>query len=409
MSDAAQSQHCPGCNNILPARGYFCGTCAAQARCKSCTEVLEPGAKACVMCGTPVGGGSPSAGAPVVGGSLMNTLELQEDTKSRSLRISFTDSAIANIGEAVSQLAFNRVMQRGVRPSSHQVQDDGYRQPNLLRAATEIVDGSGASDAAPAIPAPPAVAQGDAARIQEIFEAEGEEFRLEEHRLKADSRAEYARRLGYLYLYAHELAGRKPIPVAQVHGMLDANKVSDSNTRFDFAHKMSVEIQGDMVRLKKEGREKAIAILDEILNGDMTQAGWTPESQSPAAKSTDPKKPKSGGGKPGRKRSTVPEGWAAKWEKLQNKPDAHFALTDKNVLEKSICGLWAIHEVGGEVASFGFIQRFIASAFSLKEKERSIEKALTRTTAKLLVIKGEGGFKLTPSGTKRAKELLKVK
>jgi hypothetical protein len=338
----------------------------------------------------------------------MNTLELQEDTKSRSLRISFTDTAIGNIGDAFGPMVFNRVLQRDTKSPGPQRQDDGYRQQTFLPPVTDPPApdpneakhvGSGASGAV----------NSDTERIKEVFEAAGDDFRLEEHRLKAETRADYARRLVYLYLYAHELAGRKPIRVALVHQMLDAGKVSDNNTRFDFAHKMNVEIVGETVRLKKEGREKAQAVLEEIVTGDLAEPGWTPEKSQPmAAKSSDTKKTKTTG-KPGRKRSTVPDDWAAKWEKLPNKPDAHFALTDKNVLEKSICGLWAIHEVGGDVASFGFIQRFIASAFLLKEKERSIEKALTRPTAKLLVIKTEGGFKLTPSGTKRAKELLKVR
>jgi hypothetical protein len=70
--------------------------------------------------------------------------------------------------------------------------------------------------------------------------------------------------------------------------------------------------------------------------------------------------------------------------------------------------LWAIQKVGGASASARYIQRFIANAFSFNEKERSLDTILQRKTAQEFVIKAEGGYKLTPSGTKRAVDLAKA-
>ncbi|MEO6029945.1 MAG: hypothetical protein ABIR79_24020 [Candidatus Binatia bacterium] len=336
----------------------------------------------------------------------MNTLELQEDMKSRSLRISFTDTAIGSVGEAINQIVFDRV-QRPQRVIRHP-EPDGFRQPTLLHKADLQEPAAATTPPAEAATgnAPPASST-DVERIRQVFEVEGDGFRLEEHRLKADSRLEYARRLTYLFIYAHELAGRRPIPITTVRQMLDACKVLDANTRHELARKMAVEIDGEGVRLKREGRERAIAALDQILDSSVADPGWTPESQSRSPKAGDSRDSKPSG-KAGRKKSTVPDDWAAKWEKHPEIVDGHFALKGKTVLEKGILALWAIHKVGGKTASGLFLQRFIALAFSLDEKVRSLEITLQRDNAKEYVMKAEGGYKLTPSGTKRAVELAKA-
>jgi hypothetical protein len=296
------------------------------------------------------------------------------------------------------------MLQRGSKTTRHGQQDGNHLTPLLPLApdpdSSEVTKHVGSGQSNPA--------NTDAERLKEIFEEENDDFRLEEHRLKADSRMEYARRLTYLYIYAHELAGRKPITIDRVRRMLDACKVLDNNTRNELTHRMALEIDGENVRLKREGRERAVAALNQILDPGADDPAWTPESQSRSSKGGETKDAKPSG-KPGRKKSAVPEEWAAKWEKLSEKPDAHFALKGKGLLEKSIGALWAIHKVGGKTASFRFIQRFIAEAFSFNEKERSIDKCLTRDTAREFVIKADGGFKLTPSGGRKAEELLKVK
>jgi hypothetical protein len=405
MSDSSQLQHCPSCSHPLSERGYFCASCAIQVRCKQCNELLEKEARACVMCGTALGAGVTSPGVSG-GASPMNTLELQEDTRSRSLRISFTDAAIGSIGETVNHLVSDKLVPHGprvLRPA---------RTPAVvapLLSAGEVNEGRQVIDSSKVDPKPPVPITGDAERMREIFGMDEEEIRLEEHRLKADSRLEYARRLTYLFIYAQELAGKKPITYASVKKILEASKVLDTNTRHELSHKMAVEIDGDTIRLKKEGREKAIQALDEILNTNHPDPGWTPESHSRASKGgSENKKDPKVTGKVGRKRSNVAEEWAAKWEKHAENVNGHFILKGKTVLDKAVLALWAIHKVGGNSASSLYIQRFIAVAFSFNEKERTLDTTLQRKNAQEFVIKADGGYKLTPSGTKRAAEMAKA-
>jgi hypothetical protein len=336
----------------------------------------------------------------------MNTLELQEDTRSRSLRISFTDAAINSIGGTVNHLVSDKLASHGPRP----LKPAG--SPTVLAAllpAGEVIDGSQLIDPATVDPKPPSPVTGDVERMRQIFEMDGEDIRLEEHRLKADSRLEYARRLTYLFIYSQELTGKKPIAYASVKKILEASKVLDTNTRRELSHKMAVEIDGDMIRLKKEGREKAVQALDEISNPNHPDPGWTPESHSRSPKAgAENKKDTKPTGKVGRKRSNVAEEWAAKWAKHVDNVGGHFILKDKPLLDKAVFALWAIHKAGGVSASARYIQRFIASAFSFNEKEKSLDTILQRKNAQEFVIKADGGYKLTPSGTKRAVDMAKV-
>jgi hypothetical protein len=70
----------------------------------------------------------------------------------------------------------------------------------------------------------------------------------------------------------------------------------------------------------------------------------------------------------------------------------HFILNDKTLLDKGVLALWAIHKVGGASASALLVQRFIASAFSFNEKERSIDTTLQRKNAQEFIIRTDGGY-----------------
>jgi len=357
------------------------------------------------MCGTPVGTGKAEAN---VNGSAssMNTLELQEDTRSRSLRISFTDAAIGSIGATVNELVSNKLASHDPR-SLKVVGGTIPTVPQLPAAGSgatgPVIDAARVEDRKPLVPP-----TGDAERMRNIFEFDGEDFKLEENRLKADSRLDYARRLTYLFIYAHELAGRKPVGFDRVKKILETSKVWDNNTRHMLKQKMAVEIDGDMIRLKKEGRENAILALEKILDTAQSDAGWTPESQSRVTKSGGDAKEARPAGKVGRKRSN-------KQRNGRKMGEAHgqcrwpFHSEGQDHHRKSDTGSFGQFTRWAEkVASALFIQRFIAAAFSFSEKQRSIGVTLERENAREFVIQADGGYKLTPSGTKRAEQMTKA-
>ena len=273
------SLQCPTCTAPLPERAYFCAACAVPIRCKHCQELLEPNARACIMCGTLIGGnGAKPTTDPT--GPVMNTFELEEDQKSRTVCLRLTDHAVANVGEALSYVFADRLTTRN-RPSttSHILQHTDLATPPLLlppdSATEETTENANGTATIPA--AEPA---SDQARLRLIFEHEGDDLRLEEDDLKADSLQDYARRLTYLFLYAHELEGRKPLAYDALKKILETAKVWDPNTRYAVQHKLALEIQDNTIRLKKAGRTSAVQALDEILNPNHSTPGWTPETRT---------------------------------------------------------------------------------------------------------------------------------
>ena len=106
--------NCPTCGDVLAERGVYCKACGSQARCLNCKSVLEPGAAACVECGTKVGEGVSSNGTTPIGSPTTiapnrNTLSYREDRGSRHFDASLTDHAMGGLGEVLGELFYNEV------------------------------------------------------------------------------------------------------------------------------------------------------------------------------------------------------------------------------------------------------------------------------------------------------------
>lgn len=103
------SVNCPSCTAPLSERGYYCAACATQVRCKQCQEPLELKARACIMCGTSTGQMGASAAGNSKPTAAINTLELEEDLKSRTVRLHLTDHAVAHVGDALTAVFGDRL------------------------------------------------------------------------------------------------------------------------------------------------------------------------------------------------------------------------------------------------------------------------------------------------------------
>lgn len=276
--------NCPHCAQPLSERGSFCKACGAQARCMKCREVLEPGAVACVECGTRLGqpvtdppnGVVPTIAVPPPN---RNTLTYHEDRNSRRFEASLTDSAMEGLGDVFGEL----FAQRGVgRIITH---------PQLRTMVREEVIPNGAKQLPPAPPAendlgttagaptsdqPPS----DKQRMLTVFSVSGNTLELIDNRLKATSAADYYRRLTYLFLYAQELNGRTTTPKDQLLTLLKDAKVLDSNCRAWLKQKKGFTVDAeDRLKLNAAAREQAVKTLNETLDPNVTD-GWNPDTKT---------------------------------------------------------------------------------------------------------------------------------
>jgi hypothetical protein len=101
---------------------------------------------------------------------------------------------------------------------------------------------------------------------------------------------------------------------------------------------------------KSGGRKAAVTGLNEILDPNHADPGWTPETRTRTVKQTAESKDAKAS-RPGRKRSTEAEQWASAWERHADHVNGHFVLKDKKVPDKALLALWAIHKLGGKSAS----------------------------------------------------------
>ncbi|PYT25592.1 MAG: hypothetical protein DMG57_24815 [Acidobacteria bacterium] len=109
--------NCPHCAEPLAERGVFCKACAGQARCVKCRELLEPGAIACVECGTRIGQPVEATDSIAATQTLppnRNTLSYQEDRNTRKFEASLTDSAMHGLGDVFGELFAQRGLGRAI-------------------------------------------------------------------------------------------------------------------------------------------------------------------------------------------------------------------------------------------------------------------------------------------------------
>jgi hypothetical protein len=277
--------NCPTCAEPLGERGYFCKTCASQARCMKCRAVLETGAAACVECGTRIGqtvdGTNGTSAQPAPGAATIpanrNTLSYQEDRNNRTFEASLTDSAMHGLGEVLgdffAQRGAGRTITQGVRHFTREVVVDPSKQ---LLPADEAPLEPPPRDPATSVPPAP-----DKVRLRQVFTIEGEVLELADNRMKATSAADYYRRLTYLFLYAQEvLLGRTSTPRTELNTALTAAKVYNGNCRTWLAQKKGFTLDTeDRLKLNIASRDEAKKVLQDVLNSEIADE-WHPDTRT---------------------------------------------------------------------------------------------------------------------------------
>jgi hypothetical protein len=406
--------NCPSCVAELPDRGFYCPSCTAQARCKSCRELLEPGARACVECGTPVGDGVPAGadGRPREA-IAPNRIRLEETRTSRSLDVSVTDAAVEHLSEPLSAFLAGglRDAQASRRRQDRRVADQIAEQMALPVGDDDAIEVAGEVIVPPARPGPgPATPSGDRERLRRLFKYDGDRLVLQDKRLKANTKIEFFGRLTCLFLYAHELEGRDEVPYESLREALSAVGVWGADTRrwLEVTPDL-MPTDGKTVSLSIQGKERAVAALNSIHNPDEPAGTFVPGA---SAKTRSAKSDAAAGtgddeGQTTRRKSSGLESariapWVDKWKTTGAGVRANDVLRNKKNADKGLFGLWAIRTaVGdeGKLVSRLQLSQFLYQAFVQKVDGRSLETALKATAMKDLVVNVTGTkFQITQDG-----------
>jgi hypothetical protein len=399
---------CPSCNNALSDRAIFCGACSKQARCKACHELLESNARACVICGTLLGEGQPANGHPQenFAGS-RNTFFLKETSNTRTVEVSFSDTAIMNLGDVLGYVANSRIGKRKTAT------DQSSSQLLLPGASLDLDNGDveKPSSFIDRVPEPSVSLQtaGQRERLREVFAQDGERLVLDNLLLKATGQLDAGRRLVYLFLYAHELDGHQQVSRDAINEVLKDVGLYDSNVATWISTSPDLrelnENGQSMFRLRKTGRDEAKRVLDEVLNDEIADTWPLTDRSRIRAKSV------ADGSSNGRtktttsKKSAEPDEWATKWTALELGVDGHSIVEEASSLNRALFGLWAIRratEDSIKVVSDRKLVAFLHKAFVVKVARTTLISALASKNAKGKVIRVSGGYEITPTGMNEA-------
>lgn len=407
---------CYACGTRLSDRAVYCPECARQIRCQACRELLEPNAKACVVCGTFIGQGNPTASATADGngsdGRAQNRLRLEESRTNRSLDIVFTDNAVESLSDSLGSFILSGMATATARSRRHP-------HPEISEAEDDALEVVATPKPEPATPTmlPAATVQPEVDRLRRIFQENESQLRLDETRLKGTSRQNSARRLAYLrLLYAEVIEKRDHIEKNEIINIINsADWLDNSTSNRIFDGNNDFLITGNSVGLRASGRDEARKMLSDVFDdgipqdwslGDLQRKRSTKTAKTEERQTKDEAK---GSSRKSKKPRLVP-GWVEAWKKINLSVDGHMTLKDCSVVDQGIFGMWAIrHAVGdeGKVVTGYALASFLWEAFEIKVDPRNLVRTLKSSeNAKGKVETVDGTrFQIVPTGIKYAETM----
>ncbi|QKQ76515.1 zinc ribbon domain-containing protein [Nostoc sp. TCL240-02] len=415
-------QTCPSCQHPLSSNGFYCSNCPQQIRCKNkdCYEILLPGAKGCVMCGTPIGEGHNGSASSNNGllPAVMNTLKFVETSKgySREIEASLSNEVGISWGGAAITAIVGGQMTPGKPPNSRSViRDLSNAEPQQLSLFNDESGDENNKSTIDTVAQLPAAHGIDADKLKHIFRHNGEQLQLMETRLKAGNRLDAGRRLTYLVLlYSLDVDGREEIPRNELNDILKRVGLYDNNAIAWIGRSADLIVERDMVGLRLSGQEQARKVLAEVLDDKITgkwnlTTGATSRGSKSSAKSEEDSENST---KTSKRKNNVfskeVESWVANWKPLASNIDFHAAIKDCTVIQKGLFGLWAIGKAISNpeiVVSSYKLKQFLYLGFGIKIDERHLERTLQAASGQGSLIKVQSGFQLLSPGLAEVERL----
>jgi hypothetical protein len=406
--------NCSYCFATLSERGPHCPQCGKQAKCKTCGDLLDQGALACVLCGTLVG--EPSTITKNEPSVRANTFELEELSEysggknSRNIRLVCSDAAVSSFADLVER----RIMGSQLKGNDLTKDERPNGQNKALPSALFHNEPENSSELDAGFPPPKIhndISQSEVEVLNNVFRRDGSVWKLDEIELGASSKLDYARRLTFLFLYLNELHQRPKTPRSELNSILEDSTVSDGNTRHWLANEGAISKDGDLLELNAAGRRQAREFIKGLkaIDADNWRPGLSKRKSVSKVATTPDKGSKDASGKRSSKNPKTAV-MVSKWKSSGNKLDGHRLLSEKTDLDKGLFALWAIRQATSDeakVVSSGPIATFLFDAFEIKVHKRNLERAFVGATAKGKVTKISGtSFQLLPPGSDHVKKII---
>jgi hypothetical protein len=391
--------NCPYCQAVISERGFFCGQCAKQLKCRKCSEYLEVNAIACVMCGTKIiQSDSETSGNNT--NTPINSIQFEQKGNSRSLSARFTNEVGAVVAGALGY-AMNMQPVKPKKLFGIPNQDNTGKPQFTFPGSTNENKDETISDAF--------VINDDEywEILSKIFVQEGNQLRLVNSRLKHTGKLDQGARLAILLLYTYKIVGKNKVDRSHMNEVLTKAKLFDGNFRTWIAKNDYILITDGQVELSVPGEEIAKEILTEIANPDI-EIGKTIVAKSNSRKAQKKKSSQKNTS------SSTEDVDALAW---RHEPDKWGSpLQSWNPTKKAI---WLLYVAEKELNQGGLTTKQIHQTFNTQFKQagqisgsnvaRDLGKAKTNAKEKPVgedVTKNPNQWFLTETGRKLAEQLV---
>ncbi|WP_420398685.1 zinc ribbon domain-containing protein [Flagellimonas sp.] len=245
---------CKSCEKKQHKENKFCQECGAQLRCLSCSSEIVLGALFCIECGVKIGSNSSNSQSK-------NTFEFNETRESRTIKAEFSNEIGEKLTETLSQVVSSKFENKqigGKSVHSNSQNNDGAE-------GDEFTEDTGYEDVG-ANNGKKSSYKSNESGINVIFKYSDGKLKLNELRLKANSKSDYASRLTYLAILFYDENERGAMPKSVLVDLLKSAGLYDGNYRSWFSRCKDITKNEEGLEFTIPSREKAKKYLIEINN-----------------------------------------------------------------------------------------------------------------------------------------------
>lgn len=266
--------NCNNCNANLQTNDkmYFCPFCLAQIKCKSCNEHLIKNANGCLSCGTPILKSNSNAQTE------LNQIEFEQKGDLKKFKATFTDNVghdlVSTFGSMIGVPAQKKkifsLSNVNLNSPIKSLDESNIQEAEVIEGEEEIIEG-----------------------LNQVFRVDGEILVFQTSNYKEKTKLEKEIRMALLVLLGYKhLHNSNEIKRKTLNEILKKSKLNTGNFRRWISKSDEiVQLKGGLITLTPTGVTKALGVLNEVLNPNITEGiidfGKTSGSKRASTKETN--------------------------------------------------------------------------------------------------------------------------
>jgi hypothetical protein len=279
-----QQDSCSYCNNKLSQRGYYCGNCLHQVKCKNCRSILEKDNKGCVECGEPLASGSSISDNRILPSS-KNKFSFKQNGNNKAFEAEFSDEVGSTLTGVFATLIGNGTIKPKL--SIKGAANTPSENVLILQSTNKTANIEDARFAD--------VFEDENAILERFFRQEDDKIIVVDTRVKHTGKLDQAVRITLLLLYVYKNIGKSQVERAIIIEELDRCKLVNSHYKSWLTNASVLMVRNGLIELSVPGEEKALKIIEEIADPTILKGDLNSDKAGRSNKSSRKKKSGSSG------------------------------------------------------------------------------------------------------------------